>query len=405
MSAARHPDPRAAVPAGAAPLIRFHLVYFAAMGIVLPFLPGYFRQLGLSASEVGVLLAVHPVLALVVPQLWGQLADRTGRPAWTLALLMVGTTAAFSALLWTTRFPSLIAVVVAFACFQSGITTVLDSLTLHRVRLVGGAYTRIRLFGSVGFLIATVAFGLAVDQLDRRTVWAPLLLYVTAVGAALTLRSRVERLTVASPLAGLALLKQRDLALLLAACGLHWIACAPYQGFLSVHVLSLGLSPSVVGLSAGVGMVAEIAVMAIFPSLEAKLAPRHLLALAFAASGVRWVGMALTRSGEGIILLSVLHGLTFAAFYVAAVAFVARRVHHTLRATGQALLVSATFGLGGLLGFAGAGFGFDWVGGNRLYLFAAALELVPLALILRVRAPPTAPGPIDGRGPPAVVGS
>jgi MFS transporter, PPP family, 3-phenylpropionic acid transporter len=109
------------------------------------------------------------------------------------------------------------------------------------------------------------------------------------------------------------------------------------------------------------------------------------LLVAFLASAVRWAGMAAADSAPAIVALSLLHGMTFGAFYVAAVAFVSSRVPEQLRASGQALMTSVTFGLGGLLGYLSAGTAYDWLGGHRLFAVSAIVEFVPALLILFVR--------------------
>ena len=78
-------------------------------------------------------------------------------------------------------------------------------------------------------------------------------------------------------------------------------------------------------------------------------------------------------------------GFTFGSFYIAGVTYVARRVPDAMRASGQALMVAVTYGVGGLVGYLGAGSGYEWLGGFRLFAVAAALELVPALLILGVR--------------------
>jgi PPP family 3-phenylpropionic acid transporter len=191
--------------------------------------------------------------------------------------------------------------------------------------------------------------------------------------------------------AGLALAGRRDVALLLACSCLHWIACAPYHGIFAIHVAALGLPPAVVGLGAGLGVGAEIAVMYLHPALSRRLAPRHVLAIAFAASALRWWGMSVAVSPVAIVALCLLHGLTFGAFYVGAVGALGARVPPTLRASGQALFVSVTFGLGGLVGYFSAGAGYDALGGPRLFLWAGVIEVVAAGLILvRPRAAPGA---------------
>lgn len=366
------------------PVAGFYLLYFGAVGVTLPFLPAYLRSLSLSTTQVGLLLSLTPLMGLVAPYFWGYLADRTGQPSRVLTIVIVGSFACFSPLLGVERYPFLVAAFAAYAFFASSVTPLIDSLALQHVAQSGGSFAHLRLFGSLGFILSTTAFGLSVDRISRATVLAPLVLFGVLALWSFTLRTRTTPGDTLHPLSGLQLLGQRDLRWLLAGTTLHWMACAPYHGTFSIHVTALGLPPSIVGLSAGLGVAAEVAVLLLYPRVAERIAPRHLLALAFAASALRWAGFSLVHSPTALITLSLLHGMTFGAFYVSAIAFMARRVPAHLRASGQALFSAATFGLGGLVGYATAGAAYDWLGGHRLFAAAALLELVAAALVLRI---------------------
>ncbi|MBX5480887.1 MAG: MFS transporter [Myxococcaceae bacterium] len=375
----------AARAAGFAPLAGYYLLYFATTGILLPYLPAWLKSLGLPASQVGVLIALQPTWTLIAPPLWGHLADRFGRPDRVLSAISLGAVIGFAPLLVTERFWPIVLALTAYAFFASAITSIADSLALHRVALRGGSYARIRLFGSIGFVLSTSAFGFAVDKMDRRVIAVALALMGAYFLWTFTLRAQAAAVPGRHPLQGLTLLRHRDLALVLLACALHWIASAPYHGNFGIHVIALHLPPWVIGVSAALGVIAEILVMYLYPRVAERLAPRHVLLVAFVGSAVRWTGMALVDGAAAIIALSLLHGLSFGAFYVAAVQFVSRRVPATLRATGQALMASVTFGVGGLVGYVSAGAGYELLGGHRLFAAAAVLELVPAALILFAR--------------------
>jgi len=375
------------------PLAGFYFLYFASVGIVLPFLPAYFRSLSLSATQVGVLLGLSPAISLLAPHLWGYLADRTGRAARVLTGLTLGAALAFGLVSTARTFPALVATMALYACFASSFTPLMDTLTLHHVARTGDTFARVRLFGSVGFIMSTVLFGLFASGVDQAVVRVPLVLLSALAAWSLLLKDSTAPGRRLHPLAGLRLLRHADLRWLLAGTSLHWLACAPFHGTFSIHVMELGLSPTVVGLVAGLGVLAEVGVMAFYPRLTGSWTPRQVLAFAFAASAVRWGGMALTSTAWGLVGLAPLHGLTFGAFYVASVAFLSRRVPPELRASGQALFAAVTFGFGGLVGYVSSGAGYDWLGGHRLFAVAGALELVAALLVLRaVGAPAPARG-------------
>ncbi|MFP2908264.1 MFS transporter [Pyxidicoccus sp. 3LFB2] len=374
--------------AGRVSLAGFYFLYYGTVGIVLPFLPAYLKSLSLSVTQVGLLLSISPLVSLLAPPIWGHLADSTGRASRVLTGLTLGAALAFSLLLVARSFPALVASMTAYAFFASAFTPLIDSLAMHHVARFGGSYAHLRMFGSLGFIVSTVVFGLLVSRVDETLVLTPLVLLTLLVPWTLTLRDTAPVGPRPHPLAGLRLLRHPDFRWLLAATSLHWVACAPYHGSLSIHVMALGLAPSVVGLTAGAGVLAELVVMALYSRFAGGFAPRHVLAFAFASSALRWFGMALTSSAGVLVALAPLHGLTFGAFYVACVGFLARRVPPELRASGQALFAAVTFGVGGLVGYASSGAAYDWLGGHRLFAMAAVLELGAVLLVLQASPPP-----------------
>lgn len=387
--------------AGRTALVGFYLLYFGSVGITQPFLPAYLRSLALSTTEVGLLLALSPLASLVTPPLWGHLADRTGRLSSVLTLLALGAALFFAPLLSVERFPALVVTLAAYAGFASSITPMVDSLALNHVARTGGSFAHLRLFGSLGFILSATTFGLMVRSVDRSTILVSVTLLGLLAAWSLSLRSQTSSGGRPHPLAGLRLLRDhKDLRWLLAATCLHWMACTPYNGMLAIHVLALGLSPSVVGICAGLGVAAEVGAMLLYPRIADRIAPRHLLGISFVLSAVRWGGMALVSSPGAIVALALLHSVTFGMFYVASVAFMARRVPQHLRASGQGLFASVTFGIGGLIGFSSAGAAYSLLGGGHaLFGVAAVLELIAAGLVLQA-SPASTPTPQGEAIPP-----
>ena len=371
---------------GIVPLGGFYFLYFGALGIILPFFPAYLKSLALSASQVGVLLALPPLFSLLAPPLWSLLADRSGRADVVLSVLSFGACACFSLLLAAQRFSWLLLVLAAYAAFNSSITPLIDSLTLERLSSSRGSYARVRLFGSLGFVLSSTIFGMAISKIDRATVIAALCLMAGYFAWSLAIRTASAGVHVGRLLGGFRQLADRDLAVFLTGTCLHWIACAPFHGTFSIHLQALGLRPRVVGLASGLGVLAETAFMYSYPRFSNRISAKHLLFVAFVASSLRWIGMAAVDRPAFIILLSLLHAFTFGAFYIASVAYVASRTPPQLRASGQGLFVSITFGVGGLIGYLISGVGYDALGGHRLFAVAALVELAAAWLVLRIKA-------------------
>lgn len=367
-------------------LIVFYLLFFMFVGVTLPFLPVYYQSLDIQPSRIGVLLSVGPLFSVVAPPLWGQLADRSGRPGLVLFIVSVGSLFGFGLLLVARSFEAVLACLFVFSTFAAATTTLIDSLAIEHVERNGGSFARVRTFGSLGFVIATLVFGFIVDTIDARVVVVALGLvgaYTVWAGVFLA-RLPPRAVTEQRPdLANIrALLGDGQLRWLLLASATHWVASAPYHGSLGLYFGQLHLEPSTLSLSAAVAVTSEVLVFATWPNWSSKVNPKSLLLAAFAVSGARWALMGLTSSPAALVALAALHGLSFGAFYVTTISLVAQRAPGALRSTGQAIFVAVTFGLGGLIGFTGSGALFDALGGARLFQLAGLLELAPLAIAL-----------------------
>jgi PPP family 3-phenylpropionic acid transporter len=133
---------------------------------------------------------------------------------------------------------------------------------------------------------------------------------------------------------------------------------------------------------------AEIAALLAFPRLEARLSQRALLAVSFGGTALRWLLCWQVRSPPALLLVQLLHGLTFGVFWGASIRTLGQRVPPRLRATGQALFSAVVFGAGNAAGYQLSGRGYDVYGSVApLFGWAAAVELAALALALVALGP------------------
>ena len=374
-------------------LIPIYVGYFAAFGISIPFFPSYLRALGLSGPEVALVLGVGPLFHLGVPLAWGWLADRLRRPDWLLRLACAGACLALLPLVWARDLPAVLASYALHQLFAVPILALLDSLALAEVRRSGGEYARLRLWGSASFLVICSGAGY-LFTLRERTDAEPLVPLMMSAGyglaalAALRIRSDPADRPPRPHLGDLrALLASRRFLFILILAPLHWATLAPYHAYLGILALERGFPPATVGHAFAVSVVAEILAFYFFRRLAGRASLAALLAIASLATAARWLLVARSTSAGALIALQSLHALSFGVFWGAAMAWVASCVPPALRATGQALFTTVVFGLGNLVGYAGAGLLYDPKGaasggGGPAPAFVAAgfVALIPFAL-------------------------
>ncbi len=374
--------------------LRFSLFYFAlfgALGLWMPYLPVHFAALGFGGGDIALLSSIHATLMIGVPPLWGYAADRSRRVAPLLRLATFGAALAFAPLAFAHSVPAAAGVLLVFGLFYTPISGLADSLAVVAARRAGVEWSRLRMWGSVGFVLASTGFSLWRARGGAAAAVVPGTTALLIGAAAVSLG--LPRLPEAAPRAPSLAEARRLLAdprLLFFFLGglVHWAALSPFHLFLALHIEGLGLNPVWTGVSVALAVGAEVLVMWAFRPLARRWPLLGILALATLAGTVRWGLMALLASGPAIALLQLVHGLSFGAFFVASITHLERTVPPALRATGRALFGSLVFGLGSVAGNALAGALYDAAGSRAAFGAAALLEIVPpLLFLLAARLP------------------
>jgi PPP family 3-phenylpropionic acid transporter len=277
---------------------------------------------------------------------------------------------------------------LAFAFCRAPLVSLIDATAHECVRRQGGSYGRLRLWGSLGFLLAAFAGGALTERYGMSQIlpvtamslaltmicaWLPALGDAASAASAASRRSPPPETTPRTLGAGLALLRTDDLWLLLAAVTIYQMAGASYDAAFSMHLLGLGFGPRFVGLAWSVGVLAEILLLAGSGAAIKRLGAARLLPVALATAAVRWSLLGRANSAAAILALQPLHGITFGWFYAAATTLIHERSGGSRATSGQGLLAGA-LGLGSLLGMSWAGAILERAGGRTLYTAAAGLS-------------------------------
>ena len=247
-----------------------------------------------------------------------------------------------------------------------------------------GHYGSIRIFGSLGFLLSTVAAG---SLFDGRRILGLFALYSACLGATflVSLLSPAQ-MAAARPRAGDGLrtvLGDHTLVLFLLCTMLGYGTAAAYNTFFPLYLKDLGAGTRVVGFASGIATASELPAMWLAGRLMVRMGVRSLLLLGLGASVVRWLAYALIHDWRLALAFQLLHGSTFALFYVAGITFVDLRVPAHLRATGQTLFNGAAFGLGLVAQFNLYGLIYNRAHAHGAYLVAAALASISLLAMAR----------------------
>lgn len=385
-------DPQIIAAGFARRLALFYSALFAAIGIQLPFFPLWLEAKGLDAQMIGFVLAAPMVVRIFSIPVATRLADRRQILRGALVVASAGAVAGNLAVGFAEGG---MAILIVFSLASVTVTPIMplaEAYALRGLAQVGRAYGPVRLWGSAAFIAGSLGAGWIIDSISpRNLIW----LIVAAMGATLVAAFGLAPLPAGTPAAGPSepsykgFLRTPGFAAAAAAAGLIQASHAVYYGFSSLDWKMAGLDGPAVGALWAVGVIAEITLFALSGRLPPGLRPAVLLAIGGLGAVVRWTVMALDPPTIALPFLQCLHGLSFGATHLGAVAFVARAAPPGLAATAQgnlAVVLGAVMALSmGLSGVLYGAFGAFAYGGMALMaavggLFAvAAWRLSPRA--------------------------
>ncbi len=374
------PQPAPSRPASVVPSGIVYAFQFTAVAVWVAYATLYFQSLGVSLATIGLLASIPSAVAIVAAPLWGIVADRLGdvRPPYLAGSLWAAT---FGLILATgPTMPWLVLVVGLLAVGTSGLTPLVDARTIQRLWPDRSRYGRARVFGSISFMITTVAIGAVVPTFGLASAF---LVYAAALAvgglSAALLLGRAERgLKVAGigPLAGIGLLRLPGLGLFFVGSTLGWVASSIAITLLSLRVIDLGGDTSLVGISWAVNAAVEIPLMILFPRIANRFRVEWLIVGGIAFVVLRSLLWWLASTPATFIAVTALSGFSFTLMLVGTTSYIATRVPATLRATAQALFTSTTYAIGQILGAIIAGQVAQVAGLGGVYPVSAAIALV-----------------------------
>ena len=361
----------------------FYFFYYAFVGMFSPYWSLYLQSIHFDAIEIAILMSIQPVMRMVAPNIWGWLADYSGK-----RLLVVQVAASLSALFYlgvfaTTSFWGLFLVLALMSFFWSASMPLVEATTLSYLGANTAHYGRIRSWGSIGFIVSVVGLGYAFDYIAIAwLLWAGL---VCEIGILIFSRQIPKTEVLAhhtdhQPIRQI-VLQPRVLALF-GACFLMSVAHGPYYTFYSIYLVEHGYAKSAVGGLWALGVICEIGVFFLMPALVRRFGFTRILLASFAAAVLRFLLIGWAVDVAVLLLFAqVLHALTFGSYHAASVGLVHQFFQGRHQSKGQALFGSVTYGAGGVLGGLASGPIWQHWGASALYTFSAGMALLGLILM------------------------
>lgn len=363
----------------------FYFFYFASLGALIPYWGLYLNSIGFDAASIGSLMAIIMATKIISPNIWGWIADRTGQ---RMAIVRLGSLVAvvcFVGIFFTQQFWWLALVMLLFSFFWNAALPQFEATTFHHLQAETHRYSSIRLWGSIGFIIAVWSLGDVLDKIGMGSL--PTILLILFVGI------WVMSLLVPEEAAGHLPMDHQPLRKVLAhpavigllvSCFLMAASHGPYYTFYSIYMTEQGYSLKVIGFMWAVGVIAEVLVFLGMHRLVPAFGLKPLLIASLLLASLRWVLIGLFPANGFIMFFAqCLHAASFGIYHAASIQLIHTYFKGRHQGKGQALYSSLSFGAGGAAGSFLSGYAWESIGSNVTFMIAALSSLLAVFVAWR----------------------
>lgn len=353
-------------------LSSFYAFYFAALGSLLPFWSLYLKHCGFDASQIGELSALLVGTKVIAPNIGGWISDHTGKSLRLVRWAMFLAAVLFLCFLLAKSYANFALVTIAFSLFWNAALPQFEAAALFHVQAEPLRYPKIRLWGSVGFIVAVLGVGQLLDyqSITLLPVVITGLLAVTWLTALITPEAHVHKPHQKTTSVWRTVFSVNVMAFLVVYC-LTQIAHSPYYIFFTIYLKQYHYTASLTGLLWALAVVAEIVLFLLMRPLLQRVSFRKVLLLSLLLSAVRWYLTARYAHYLVVIVVAqILHAATFGSLHVVAMHLIQNYFGKHHQGKGQALYTSFSYGLGGIAGSYVSGHLWGQ-GAEQLFLWAA----------------------------------
>ncbi|HKK17005.1 MAG TPA: MFS transporter [Gammaproteobacteria bacterium] len=359
----------------------FYFFIFVTVGIILPYWSLYLKSIGMDSRQIGILSSLIVFSKIFITYFWGWIVDHTGRRMRVIQVASLFSAISFSAAIFVQDFYGLALILLVFSLFWSASLPQIEAATLTHLGEAPDAYTSIRVWGSIGFIVAVWLLGEVLEKISIGYV--PVLIFVSIIIVWL-----ISILIPEQPVEAhehqhyrvRPVLTSQVIALFI-VCFLMLLSHGPYYTFYSIYLEDHGYSRAFIGQMWALGVIAEVVLFLVMQYLFRSFSLKRLLIISLALAALRWLLIGYFVDNQVVLIgAQLLHAASFGSYHAVAIQYIHRFFRGRIQGRGQALYSSISFGAGMALGSLLSGYAWDRLGAGICFTAAAVAALSGLLI-------------------------
>lgn len=357
-------------------ILWFYIVVYMSNAVYGTFIPVYFLHIGFTQSQIGALLSLGPLVAILAQPVWGTLGDRAKTKNQILLVLIAGS--GFSILLFplSELFIYLLIIICIFTFFQTSVYAISDAITLEIIdRQKSGNYGIIRMGGTIGFAFMSITFGWIAKDHIGSMFYVFFLIMVLSFFLILRFPAIEGHQSKGKKMHLWVLFKNRKLMLYLGINFVLQVTLGYYYAFFPIYFKELGGDNVLLGWSMVISSLSEIPFLLFWDKIYERIKISLILLVAAVATAVRWYLFSAIHNPYWALPVQLLHGLIFIVLAVTIATFINKEVPDELKASGQTFNGLLSLGVARIIGSFVGGIASESFGMRNVFLYNSVVAL------------------------------
>lgn len=366
-------------------LSSYYFFYFAILGALVPYWGLFLKNRGFDAAAIGELMAILMATKVVAPPLWGWLGDHLGHRMMIVRFASLASIATFLFMFEAHGFWWIALVMTLYSFFWNASLPQFEVITFTYLKTQVARYARIRIWGSVGFILTVIVLGYLVDAQGPEVVLpAVLVIFIGIWLTSLTVKDPAPEAHYEDQPSLASVLKKPAIIAFFLAVFLMQFGHGPYYSFYSIYMVDHGFTKAAVGQLWALGVIAEVILFIYMHHFLDRWGAKRVLAWSLLIGALRWLTIGFFPDSLTLLLLAqVMHAATFGSFHAAAI----HLIHHYFvgkhQGRGQALYSALSFGAGGAVGALVSGYLWEDLGPQITFVAASAVSALGAWVVWR----------------------
>ena len=352
-------------------LSAFYFFYFAAVGVYVIFLPKALLDLGYTPKEIGIVLALAPLMRFATPFLFLKHIELTQTVF--KGTLVLSTITSF---LFYFTIDNFYLFMINNAILGVCISILLPYMEVISIKELGNRYGKSRLYGSIGFMLISLVVAKVLSDSSVVVDFYFGTILLTSLLAFSLLQYDVDNHKATPEDEKFSLLKYWPFWVSLF---LMQVSFGGFYNFFTIYESEHGISLETISYLWAFGVVCEI-IMLYYQAPVLKKNLLTIIKLTILLTAIRWFLVYLFPDDLTIIYITQsMHAFSFGLYHSAVILYLYNLYEN--KKLAQQFMLGVAYGLGGFLGGIISG----WTYGEYLFLYCSLIALSSYLFLFRMK--------------------